>query len=815
MVFLLGVLANRGQGAAIVSLSNYDAKVPIYLMWSPDSRTTNLYYEILGGPVGGDLLPLMSLGTTQTVISAATSGAKFGFFDGGIGIVPGIVGGQPADFQVRAWAGLPGTTYATAPVKGETSRWTQTTGAWDDQELPALPPVPVSLKIPEAITVPQTNYYEWTTEVVGSGSVAFSPEPLVSGFPKGAAVVATAVPDAGWEFSRWQNGDNLSEDSLTLTVDGDLKLVAEFTKMLSLTLLPADHGRIEVAPAKPFYSLGETVTVKAVPDQGYYFIIWTGELGQILVRDEASQKINLQQNWQLGAYFSAAPLPPIITQQPVSQYVGEGQNAVFSLAARGVELTFQWYQNDVLLPGETNSTLLITSVTTKDNDSIFDCRVGNSGGTVNSDPVTLHVIKDPPVITEQSPSSITVTNGARPSVFVKATGEDLHYAWYQAGVKISGATNSVYFLPTLWYSQPNGFEVHVEITNAVGSVRSSETWVYVAPPLLPTVKFEPAATDRTVYVGDSVEWRVVAGDSGLNAFTYQWYFGYWPIINATNATFNLSSVSYQNAGQYYCQVKNWVGVSQSAPLSLYVLKHPPVPVILSQPKNLEVHVGQMAGFYVAAANTDGLQYQWQYNGQSIPNETNAVLYLDNVQPEQAGGYRAVLVNPYGTATSDYATNTVRLDPFIDEQPRNTIASVGAPVLLWLRVYGQEPFTYQWRFNGVDIPGATNVDYSLPAVAQADSGKYTVAVSNAAGFDVSAPATMAVRPGPQIMGIRVENNAVILTLRTKPGRAYRVETSPDWTHWAPLQTVTTAAELEDHSFDLQSQPQQAYYRLVEE
>ena len=42
-------------------------------------------------------------------------------------------------------------------------------------------------------------------------------------------------------------------------------------------------------------------------------------------------------------------------------------------------------------------------------------------------------------------------------------------------------------------------------------------------------------------------------------------------------------------------------------------------------------------------------------------------------------------------------------------------------------------SYQWRLDGVDIPGATSPVLTLDAVATGQTGRYSVVVSNMAGI----------------------------------------------------------------------------------
>ncbi len=83
-------------------------------------------------------------------------------------------------------------------------------------------------------------------------------------------------------------------------------------------------------------------------------------------------------------------------------------------------------------------------------------------------------------------------------------------------------------------------------------------------------------------------------------------------------------------------------------------------------------------------------------------------------------------------------------------PASVSVSASQPVLLESLATGTDPIAYQWRRNGVDIPGATQTSYSISAATLGDAGSYTVFASNACGSAESAPAIVSVMPlGPVI------------------------------------------------------------------
>lgn len=76
-------------------------------------------------------------------------------------------------------------------------------------------------------------------------------------------------------------------------------------------------------------------------------------------------------------------------------------------------------------------------------------------------------------------------------------------------------------------------------------------------------------------------------------------------------------------------------------------------------------------------------------------------------------------------------------------PSATETANGSTVILNANPTGAGPFTFQWRKEGQDIPGATEATLTLASVTDADAGYYTVRVNNASGSWGSIPATVKV------------------------------------------------------------------------
>jgi serine protease len=85
-------------------------------------------------------------------------------------------------------------------------------------------------------------------------------------------------------------------------------------------------------------------------------------------------------------------------------------------------------------------------------------------------------------------------------------------------------------------------------------------------------------------------------------------------------------------------------------------------------------------------------------------------------------------------------------PVIVSGPQSVSIVEGRSATLTATAAGAAPLTYQWKRNGVDIPGANAPSYTTPALSAGDSGtRYAVTVTNPLGSVTSAEATVTVTP----------------------------------------------------------------------
>ena len=145
---------------------------------------------------------------------------------------------------------------------------------------------------------------------------------------------------------------------------------------------------------------------------------------------------------------AATATAPMITDQPDSISVPEGGTATFELEGNGdPDPTFQWRKNGVDIPGATDSTLTITSVTPSDAGT-YSVVVTNSAGSATSDGATLTVTDPPAIAISTQPAATDAVAGSTAAMSVIASGGgSLSYQWFrykngEGQSPVAGATDA-------------------------------------------------------------------------------------------------------------------------------------------------------------------------------------------------------------------------------------------------------------------------------------------------------------------------------------------------------------------------------------
>lgn len=253
---------------------------------------------------------------------------------------------------------------------------------------------------------------------------------------------------------------------------------------------------------------------------------------------------------------------PVIIVPPVDEATTSGYPATFSVVASGSgTLTYQWSDVHGPIAGATGATYTTPATTSQDNGDTYTVTITSSFGTVTSTPVTLSVDAPEQVDITTQPASQSVVAGQAATMTVVATGSpQLTYQWYQVGSgAISGANQSTYTTPV--FSADGTASFYVVVTNALGSVQSSNAVVTINAPTPVSIATQPAST--IVPVNEPVQFTTVV--AGSPPYTYQWQFtppnGSATILTSgtqqsNTLTYTIPAVSAANVGTYTVTVNN-------------------------------------------------------------------------------------------------------------------------------------------------------------------------------------------------------------------------------------------------------------------
>lgn len=212
----------------------------------------------------------------------------------------------------------------------------------------------------------------------------------------------------------------------------------------------------------------------------------------------------------------------------------------------------------------------------------------------------------------------------------------------------------------------------------------------------------------------------------------------------------------QKIGDYLQSGRDFITGTARPNYTTYTYPHPlrsssVVPAqpatILANPTSQSVTQGTTLSLSALASGSSPMSYQWQKNQTNLPGATAASYFIGYVQSTDAGAYRCIAANAYGSATSAVANVTVVVPtpvaPTITASPQNLTRTVGELASFSVTASGSAPLTYQWQKNLVNLPGATNFVYTIASVATGDAGAYRCIVANSQGTATSSAATLTV------------------------------------------------------------------------
>jgi len=514
-----------------------------------------------------------------------------------------------------------------------------------------------------------------------------------------------------------------------------------------------------------------------------------------------------------SAILTVYGLPPAIISQPTNQTVEGGSTATFAVVAGGTHpLSYQWSCNGTHLTGATNASLVLTNVQ-RSQAGTYAVLVTNAFGSTTSSSAILTVYGLLPAIISQ-PTNQTVEVGSTVTFAVLAGGtRPLSYQWSCNGTNLTEATDASLVLTNVQLSQEGTYVVLV--TNAFGSILSSNAVLTVSPGYVNTVNIGTSATVRTN--GSSV-----GRGTGLLASKDVAPRGYrFALLTSATVTqsepANILDAQWRFTGVTMTNFIYFGSVNGGAHV----------------PANYW-HYGQSNAFVVV-----GWSANLGSNWLTISNDVATGAWNTS---DGCNGYFGVSPIGYGiagppppeiafriwgnTSTSGVPINVqwdlyaVGTRPVISSHPTNQTVVVGGAATFTVVAGGMLPLSYQWQFNGADLCNDTNFFLTFTHAQSTNAGFYQVVVTNVYGSVTSSVATLSILGVPVSFStsgedIRYINGQFLIKLIDLTGQGPLVmETSTNLTDWSPIFTNPAAfGEIKFADPVATNNPQRFYRALV--
>lgn len=428
----------------------------------------------------------------------------------------------------------------------------------------------------------------------------------------------------------------------------------------------------------------------AATDAGLYSVVVTGAANS--VTNSATLIVNTP--------TTVSALTPVT--------VCPGGGAIFNAAASGTgPFGYVWMKNGVVLPGQTSNTLAITNAGPAD-AGLYGVSVSGTCNSANSS-ATLTV--NTPV-TASGPTSMASNPGGNVIFSTTASGTGpFTYTWHHDGVLLAAQIANTLALNSV--SLTNAGIYTVIVSGNCNSVTNSATL---------TVNSNTSATfssgNQALCPGNSATLAVVA--SGTGPFTYAWSLNGVVLAGQTSSNLNLNAVTSADAGVYNVVVTGAANsVTNSATLT--VNTNTSATALTS----LTVCPGNPATFTTTPSGTGPFAYVWRFNGTQLPGQTTNTFSISSVSSINAGTYS---VEVYGGCNSVTNSATLTVSTNLLATPLSNLALCpGNPATFATVASGSGPFSYVWRFNGVQLIGQSTGTLNIPSAASTNAGTYSVEV----------------------------------------------------------------------------------------
>ncbi|MBF0099775.1 MAG: InlB B-repeat-containing protein, partial [Desulfobacterales bacterium] len=504
------------------------------------------------------------------------------------------------------------------------------------------------------------------------GSITASPNQ--TSFNQGDSVTLTAVPNSPcYEFTGWSGACSGSNTSCTLVMNENKTVDAAFKlKQFTLTV-SADNGTVSTSPYGSVFNCGTKVTLSAVPNTGYKFLKWSGDVTGELT----GTSIVIEKNASVTAVFTPIDYTVTVSTSPTNsgQVVITPVKSTYSfgesvsISAEPAEgFRFDYWE------GSFSGTTPTKSITVSQNivvTAVFKNLIGLSIS---------------PGLAELLPQQVQTFT---------ASGGEPPYSW--ASDNGSFDINSG---PSVEYTAPTSCGENnctITLTDKIGNKTTASVKVYSR------LSLSPLTAD--IESGGSKEFTVSGGKTPYTATVTSGTIQ----VSTTEGIMNYNAP--EEAGNVTLTVKDALDQTLTANINITTIT-----LLTISPASISLNKGENVMFTAAGGKP---AYTWSASGgKLLSNEGSQVTYIS---PDVGGEYAITLTDSKGQAVN--ATVTV----YLDIQLTPIIATViieSSEIKEFTAFGGVTPYTWSTTAGQIQGTGAT-ITFIPPVI----TGEYELTVTD--------------------------------------------------------------------------------------
>jgi|GEM_PF-2015357 len=186
-------------------------------------------------------------------------------------------------------------------------------------------------------------------------------------------------------------------------------------------------------------------------------------------------------------------------------------------------------------------------------------------------------------------------------------------------------------------------------------------------------------------------------------------------------------------------------------------------LIVSQPADTAVLIGQGASFGVSAHGTGTLSYSWQrYPDEPVAaGETLSIASV--TEAEKGARFRCIVIDSFSSDTSRWATLSVVDTPHIVTQPTDTSVTSGTEASFSVTVADTVRTTFKWYRQGREEVLDSGAVFIVAEAKDEDEGDYYCIITNPVASVSTDTVHLSVKPPPPAANFTVSPESGIVPL----------------------------------------------------